>query len=52
MYIEDRQKQEKIERFFTNVYGDLFTNWLKTATKERRDFTLTYYLPMSYVNIY
>jgi len=40
MYVEKKQKQERIERLFTIAYGDVFTEWLKTCTPEQRDFVL------------
>lgn len=40
IYVEKKQKQERIERLFTIAYGDVFTDWLKTCTPEQRDFVL------------
>jgi len=40
IYVEKKQKQERIERLFTAAYGDPFVEWLETCTPEERDFVL------------
>jgi hypothetical protein len=40
LQIEKKKKQERIERFFTTVYGEWYTTWLNKLSPEDRDFTL------------
>lgn len=40
LWIEKQKKQERIEWFFTTVYGERYVNWLNTLSPEERDFTL------------
>lgn len=40
IYVEKKQKQERMEKLFTAAYGDPFVEWLETCTPEERDFVL------------
>jgi hypothetical protein len=40
LWAEKQKKQERIEWFFTTVYGERYTSWLNTLAPEEWDFTL------------